>query len=404
MFAPTAALQTGSFMMWIPILALILRDLGATDLQVSLAAMAWTASEALAQYLGGRLSDRIGRWPIIVWTGYLAAAGFLFGAYAPHWILFVLANVFVRGIKGLQTPVFPAIIGESVTPRLRGSAFGVVEMFIATAAVAGPVIGARLVPVMGAQRLLAITAIAWAISALVRQRFLKETRPADAGSTRFSLRQVLQPPLREMTLVLIGFQMMMSITLWGPFMALHAVDVMGITRTQINVFYAVGTAVGAASSPFWGPAVIRFGLSRILSTSALVYGLSALLWSFQSGVSGIIGAYILMGISFQAIMVTISAYRLAAVPDQFRGAGIGASGMISSFAAALFVPVVGYLRAWGGPFVPFVMAAFCGVFIYFALKRSQVMTEGPPSVRPRDEQGVGPEGVQKTGKYHLRIE
>ncbi|MEW5934910.1 MAG: MFS transporter, partial [Bacillota bacterium] len=72
--AVTCALNVGAMTMWSPVLPLILRDLGASDFQVSLSVATWTAVAALFQYRGGIWSDRFGRRPTLLYPTYLAGA------------------------------------------------------------------------------------------------------------------------------------------------------------------------------------------------------------------------------------------------------------------------------------------------------------------------------------------
>ncbi|MFO8060722.1 MAG: MFS transporter [Bacillota bacterium] len=172
--AATSAVNVGSLMLWSPILPLILRDLGASDLQVSAGVAAWTAAGALGQYAGGLWTDRFGRFPIAVYPLYVASAALAMAARVSSWMSFVAAYVMYSAVAGLQHPVFPAVIGESVSDRLRGRAFGTVHLFIAAATVIGPLIGAQLVPRFGGQNLMLITACVWIVSGGARHRFLSE--------------------------------------------------------------------------------------------------------------------------------------------------------------------------------------------------------------------------------------
>ena len=365
--APTGGLQLGSLMIWMPIFALIMRDLGANDLQISAVVAVYTAGEAVAQYVGGRTADSIGRRPILIVSPYAAAILLLLGAFTGHWVWFSLMYILMRFFKGFQTPARTMIIGESVCPNMQGRAFGFVEMFIASMAVLGPLIGARLLPIVEGQRLLLITATGWAVSGFFRQRYLRETLQPNVERPRFSLRQLSRGGLLEVLLILIGLHSIFNLTFWGPFMALHGSDIMLLSRVQINVFYAIGSGFGALSSPWVGQIVDRFGVNRLLAVMSLVFGLTSLLWSFQRATPGIILCYIVMGISYQVTMIASAAFRLQMTTPDVRGAGLGACGMVSILVAAMVVPVMGYLRTLIGPHVPFVFAGLLSAGVAYRL-------------------------------------
>ncbi len=365
--APTGAIQLGSLMVWLPIMALILRDLGASDVVISLAVATWTASEAVAQFVGGKFADEWGRRPILVVSSFSAAMFLLLGAFTGHWVTFTLLFVLMRFAKGFQTPARTMIIGESVRPDLQGRAFGVVEMFIASLAVLGPVLGAYLIGWIPAQRLLLVTAGGWGVAAFFRYRYLQETLKPNAERIRFSFRQLFRGSLFEVLLTLVAVNTIFNLTLWGPFMALHASDVFLLSREQINLFYAIGSGFGAASSPLVGRLVDHFGAARFLGVNLLLFGLAAFTWSFQGTVFGIILGYIAMGITYQVAMIGSAAYRIAMTDPQTRGAGLGACGMISIMIAALVVPIVGYLRVLWGSHLPFVVVAVLGLAVALRL-------------------------------------
>ena len=83
--AVTAGVIVGATMLWVPIFSLILRDLGASDLQISIAISIWAAVGAVAQYGAGRLADKVGRFPIIVYSMHVGGLALIVAAFMPTW-------------------------------------------------------------------------------------------------------------------------------------------------------------------------------------------------------------------------------------------------------------------------------------------------------------------------------
>ncbi|MBC7238979.1 MAG: hypothetical protein H5T71_02630, partial [Chloroflexi bacterium] len=140
---------------------------------------------------------------------------------------------------------------------------------------------AYLLPLVRARGLLLITGVTCVCTAVARQVLLRETRPATAGSEHFQFTHVFSGRLAVVLLISVAYYLVLSTSMWGPFLALHASDAMGLSKSQINLFYAAGSAVSALSSLLAGRAVARWGVYRVFSWATLGLGGSVLLWALQ---------------------------------------------------------------------------------------------------------------------------
>ncbi|MEW6399301.1 MAG: MFS transporter [Bacillota bacterium] len=365
--AATTALNVGAMTLWSPILPLILRDLGATAFQVSLSVAIWTAVAALFQYQGGIWSDRWGRLPTLVYPTYLCAVAISAAAFMSSWKPFVLVYILWYVANAIQGPTFSTIIGEAVPPERQGHAFGLVEFTIGLGVVAGPLLGAYLLPVVRARGLLLTTGVIFLGTAIARHALLRETKPAAAGSIHFHFTQVFSGRLAVVLLISVAYYLVLSTTMWGPFLALHASDAMGLSKSQINLFYAAGSAVSALCSLLAGRAVARWGVYRVLSWASLALGGTVLLWSLQRHLGAILAGMLAISAAFQFSMVASDAFRVIALPETIRGRALGAIGTMSSVAAVLAVPLAGYLRQ-KLVLAPFILAAATAVVLFFAVQ------------------------------------
>ncbi|MHB8928057.1 MAG: MFS transporter [Bacillota bacterium] len=382
--AITTAFNIGSMTLWSPVLSLIMRDLGATDFQISLAAAVWAAGSALVQYQGGRWGDRFGRFPIIVYPTYLCGLAIGTAALMRSWIPFAFVLIFWNAFNAVQAPVFSPFVGESVPPAERGRAFGRLEMAIGFGVVIGPLLGARLLPVIGARGLLLTTAVVLMVTGAARHLFLRETKPETTGSRPFAFSHVLTGRLRLVLLSTILYNVILSMTLWGPFLPLHASDAMRLSKPTIQLFYALGAATAALASPLAGRAVGRFGSYKVLAVAGVGLGVASLLWSVQRGLPGIAGGYLLMALAFQYVIVASDTFRVHAVDDAIRGVALGAIGTVTSLSTVVVVPLAGYLKAaW--PAAPFFIAAAAGLGLVAAtaaLARADAGGQAPGLTEP----------------------
>jgi hypothetical protein len=185
---------------------------------------------------------------------------------------------------------------------------------------------------------------------------LRETKPSTAGTVPFRYGQVWQPPLRRVLLVLVGFNSLLALTLWGPFISLHASDAMGLSRPAINQLAAAGSAVGIIMSIVAGGAVSRWGYAPVLRVGLPALGAMAVLWSMQRSMPAIVGFYILMYAAFQLAMISSDTFKVSALPEETRGRALGAIGMSSGLLTAPLVPLASLLRTTIGSSAPFYVA------------------------------------------------
>lgn len=351
--AVTSGLNVAAMMMYAPVLSLILRDIGASDIVIGTANAIWLVLSAICQYFGGRLADRFGRVPVMAWPGVLSGIALAACALARSWPLFVVLYAFYHAGHGIQGPVFASIIGESVPAQLRGRAFSRVEVAIGIGVVIGPLTGSFLMGVIGVNWLLVVAGALLVIASSLRLVLLRETKPEDTHQATFALRELARPPLARAMVVLVCVNALLTLTLWGPFISLHAADVMGLSRPFINQLAAIGSAVGIAATFVAGHVVTRAGAPRVLRFALPLMAVAGVLWSLQRTTLLIVGAYIAMYGTFEFMMISSDTFKVQAVPDRVRGRALGAMGMANNLIIAPLIPVASALRASFGSGAPF---------------------------------------------------
>lgn len=377
----SSGLNVASMLLWMPIYSLILRDLGAGDLIIGLAGAAAIVLSALMRYVGGRLADRPGRVPLLVWPGFLSAAAISFAAGARSWHLFVLLYTVYMGGQALWDPSFGAIIGESVPQADRGRAFGLVEFSMSAGVVIGPLTGALLLPLIGSPGLLVVSGLCMFAGTTFRGLFLRETKTRDRPAEDFRLRHLLQPRLLDVLGGVVLVNLLFALNVWGPFLSLHAADAMRIDKAGINLLASAGSAAGLAVSFVCGRAVGRWGCRRVLRQAVCVLASGVYLWSLQRAIAGIVACYVLMMIAFQAAIIALDTFRVHAVDDEVRGSALGAIGMLTGLFVAPVVPLAGYLRTTLGSGVPFVLGPLPAAGAVWLLGRpeAQAVPAAPPA-------------------------
>lgn len=124
----------------IPILPFASARFGAGGLGYGSLIGAFSFMQFLSTALLGRLSDRVGRRPILLTTMVLNAAGYLLFAYAPSFLLLLVARL-VSGFAGGNISAAQAYVADITTADDRSKGMGLIGMAFGLGFTLGPGIG-----------------------------------------------------------------------------------------------------------------------------------------------------------------------------------------------------------------------------------------------------------------------
>jgi predicted MFS family arabinose efflux permease len=147
--------------------------LNATDTQLGIAFVLAAAASALAATLGGALSDRIGRKPLVVlgWSvSGLAALVAL--AVGEHTLLGLAAYVLFSGMAAIGHGADTALVADLVPPEARERSFAAVRMTGNLGGVIGPAIGGGLLALAGWNALFVAATTLGVTATLIAARYL----------------------------------------------------------------------------------------------------------------------------------------------------------------------------------------------------------------------------------------
>jgi MFS family permease len=160
--------------------------------------------DAIYQYPGGVLADRLGRRRALVLFNLLAIVGYALYAFSVHWSLVLIGTLFVSAWSSMSLPATFAVIGDSLAERKRAIGFSVQSILKRVPIVIAPAMGGwllgRLGIINGFRTALAAT-IVLALGALVFQQiFYREApqpRPPRSSGVRATWRG-FHPGLRRL--------------------------------------------------------------------------------------------------------------------------------------------------------------------------------------------------------------
>ena len=190
-------LESLSFGLILPYLALYLTDtIGASAGEAGVVLALWSLVALGATPLGGVLSDRVGRRPVML--GALAGsalAAIAFGFATTVWVAGALVVVWALFSSAFD-PTSSAYVSDVVEPELRTEGFGLQRVVANAAFALGPPLGALLIWLASVRAAFVVSGAVLVAYLVVVWRWLPESRPTrPEGSVPVRFRDALRDRL-----------------------------------------------------------------------------------------------------------------------------------------------------------------------------------------------------------------
>lgn len=130
----------------IPILPLYAEQYGPSPMTLGLLMASFSAMQFLFSPILGRLSDRIGRRPVLLVSLLGSAFGYFLFGFAGS-LLMLFASRIIDGISGGNISTAQAVIADITTPQERAKGMGMIGAAFGLGFILGPAIGGLLVQV-----------------------------------------------------------------------------------------------------------------------------------------------------------------------------------------------------------------------------------------------------------------
>ncbi|QYC10292.1 MFS transporter [Brevundimonas nasdae] len=368
----------------VPLLPFFAQSLKAEAWQITLMFSAYSLGQFFAEPFWGRLSDRIGRKPVLLVTLVANALGYLMLAFAPNIWLAIAVRLFT-GLGAGNISTVQGYVADVTPPEKRAGRMGLIGAAFGLGFIVGPGLGGLLTQPqlghIGYQLPIFVAAALAALAAVGVVVFLRESRakadpaaprPAFLSGLKFARDNEVVSRVLVVTLIyMAGFSAMESV------FGLWAEDRYAWGAREVGLSFMIVGIVSTLNQGFFaGKLARRFGESRVLAVGMLLFGASLVLqvispvsWFpatslelgalsipiVQGWVIPIVMAFGACGMSLA--MPNISAMISRASPPDRQGAMLGLN-MASSSVARIFGPMIaGALFSGLGHDWPFLIGA-----------------------------------------------
>lgn len=276
----TAFIDMVGALMIVPLLPFYAVRFGASDFAVMVLIASFSAMQLVSAPLWGRVSDRYGRKPALLFGLGASMCAYVVFAYADsYWLL--LASRFIQGAGGGTTGVIQAYVADSVAPKDRARGLG----WLSAATNAGVVIGPAIASFshkLGPHWPGMIAALLCALNILFALRYLPESHDANA---RLRTRGARAPFDAVVRVAWTDFSQPYARLIWmysvglGAYYGVNALIILylsrhfEVTENSIGFFFMY---IGGLSIIFrlflLGPAVDKLGEVRTARLGALALG------------------------------------------------------------------------------------------------------------------------------------
>lgn len=266
----TVFVDTIGFAMVLPLLPSYAARLGVAPSSVGLLIASYSALQFLLAPLWGRVSDRIGRRPVLLIGLVGSVASYLLFAVADTFLLLLLSRV-LDGASGASINVAQAYLADETRRTQRARAMGIVGASVGMGFIVGPVLGGITAGIGTAMPGLVAAGITL-VNLVAALFFLPESRRNRTATVRarppVSWR-VLAAPMVVMFLGTLAFSVMYVV------FPLFGEARLGASRSTVSYWFAfIGLVVAVVQGGLLGPLVRSLGEagSALLGSALLAAG------------------------------------------------------------------------------------------------------------------------------------
>lgn len=317
------------FGMVIPVMPLYAERLGASEAATGWLSTGYSLMQFVFAPIWGRLSDRVGRRPVLLVSIAMTAVAFLLYGAAWSFPVLLLSRLFA-GAATANIAIAQAYVADVTPPEGRAKGMGIIGAAFGLGFVLGPAIGGILTqhalstPGFAAAALATANGVAaFLILAEPEHRIVPERR---RGRIAAIVEEMGRPGVRR--LLLVYFLSVAAFSAMESTYAFLAKGRYGLSDRHVSwVFAYIGVLVVVVQGGLVGPLTRRFGEKPLLVLGLALEGLALAALPFASGLGGLLAATapLAIGSGLANPAMTSLLSRASSAEDQGGTLGIGQS-------------------------------------------------------------------------------
>lgn len=338
----------------VPVLAFCAKEYGASGMTLGLILGSFSLMQFFFSPIWGRLSDRVGRRPIIIGSLLGNVIGFATFAFASNVIMLFAARI-ITGIAAASVPTAQAYIADSTDETNRAKGMSLVGMAFGFGLVLGPPLGGilsswgvdlhvapNLLP-GAAAALLSTTALMMAIFGLPESL----TSQSQSTEKRFSPidRETWTLFFRTRGLRFAGLSLavlMCTLASLAPILVLVGRDRYNLVAREVGYLLGVmGIVVVILQLTATHRLAQRFGDIGAGMVGAIALAIGLLLVPLTNSLVVLVIATCLMGMGQGLVNPTLSSYISKVAPTSHRGGILGLAHSLNALARVAGPPIAG---------------------------------------------------------------
>ncbi|MBW4838611.1 MAG: MFS transporter [Paenibacillaceae bacterium] len=316
-----------AYSMVIPFMSLfIAHDLGVTEHLTLWSGIAFGITflaGALISPYWGSLSDKYGRKPMLLRSGFALSAVYLLYFFVKDPYQLIAVRI-LSGLLAGYVPSAIALVATNTPEKHVGYSLGIMSTAGAAGGIIGPLVGGSLSKFIGYRESFLASGCVVLISALIALIFVKEQnfdRNRERSHVLDDLKEASanRPLMGKLFVVLI---VTASVMVLEPLLSLYVLD-LGASASNASfssgiIFSAVGISTVIAA-PLWGKIGERIGYRNTLMIGLIGGGVGNILQHFFHSLIGFGTLRFVYGLFFAAVFPALNALIVQATKPEFRG-------------------------------------------------------------------------------------